>query len=175
MIGTADKAVFKIFSDIERHAKLKKGIISERKPTKIEDLIPVTSYDTRNGYVTRYKFLDLINIINWKICGDQRRYGSCFEKYNNIIVRKGTTASGGAWNVEIGDDFWMTQIELFNREFRNDQNNALYIGLDVKVLERKLGREITEFEFEMQKTYNSMFKHLAHNKKKDRIKVRVSW
>jgi len=171
------------FSDIEREAKKRKRIIrNSRGVYKIEDLEEVGSYYTPYNAVkmepARYRFLDLIGITDWILCGDQRRYGNLFKEYTTqrVAITTATALKARAnYLSEVSDDFWRTQMSLFNREFRNDQDNTLYIGLDLKVLEKKLGRPMTSFEYEIQKIYNKTFKHLTCNKAQDRIKVVVSW
>jgi len=146
----------------------------------INDLKPVK--EVRPG-VFRYDFHQMRSIIVYKIGCDIREYGPVFKDFIKVPLKElKTQKTEGRYGRSflsfgsVSDDFWSEfQINMLWSEVQNDQVNTLYIGLDEKYIQKKLGRKATLFEMELQKIFYETFKHLTYNKKRDAVKVDLWW
>ncbi len=137
-------------------------------------------WNVSNNSLVRYNHIEMNELFNAVLGVNHRRYKEFFQNFEKIrrdqYYNSISDNTVGVYATVVGDDFWSDfQHQLFYRDMRNDQNNQVYIGLDKKYISKKLRREPTPFEMVLQRIYRNIFIHLAHDAKKNWVRVRISW
>jgi len=161
--------VINILTPIEREINFKQfklPLIASLTPRTIDKLKP-TSFLKKDG-ITRYDYTSMKTIIDYILGLDIREYPLAFDGFHKIKIRN---LKKNAIENLVGD-FWRFQYFLFRDQPVFDRTNALYLGTDIKNIQKKLGRNPSKYEMLIQELWHLTFKHLLDNKDNLEVELR---